>query len=82
MAATSGDQGHSETRMDVINTSDLLWWGVRAAPLFIRGLIVVYHQFLHLHKALDDWYHPEVNLWDLERSTDIKKRKIAGQIKI
>lgn len=67
MTATSGDQGHSEAGMNVINTGDLLRWGLRAAPLLIRCLIVVHHQFLHLNKALDDWYHPEVHLWHLQQ---------------
>lgn len=65
---TSGDQGHGEARVDVINTCDLLWWGLRTAPVLIRCLIVVHHQFLHLYKALDDWYHPEVDLWHLKQS--------------
>lgn len=68
MAATSGDQGNSEAGMDVVNTGDLLWWCLRAAPLLIRGLVVIHYKFLHLNKALDDWYHPEVYVWDLEDS--------------
>lgn len=65
MAAPSGDQSHSETGIDVVNTGELLWWGLRAAPLIIRGLVVVHNQFLHLYKSLDDWCHPEVDLWHL-----------------
>lgn len=72
MAATSGDQSHREARMDVIDAGDLLWWGLGAAPLLIGCLVVVHHQFLHLYKPLDDWYHPEVNLRDLQQDEKIK----------
>lgn len=68
MAATSGDKGHSEAGMDVINTGDLLWGGIGAAPLLIRGLIVVHHQFFYLHEALDDRDHPKVCLWYLNNA--------------
>lgn len=67
MAATSRDQSHGEAWVDVIHTGDLLWWGLRAAPLLIRCVIVVHYQFLNLHKSMDYWYHPVVNLWDLEQ---------------
>lgn len=66
MAAASGDQGHGEARVDVINARDFLQRRLRAAPLFIGCVIVVHHQFLHLYEALDDWYHPEVHFWNLE----------------
>lgn len=68
MAATSGDQGNGEAGMDVVNTGDLLWWRLWTAPLLIRGLIVIHYKFLHLNKALDDWYNPEVHIWDLKDS--------------
>lgn len=68
MAAASGDQGHSKARMDVINTGDFLRRGLRAAPLLIRRIIVVHHQFLHLYEALDDRYYPEVHFWNLEQT--------------
>lgn len=68
MAATPGDQGHSKAGMDVINTGDLLWGSIWAAPFLIRGVIVVHHQFFYLHKALDDGNHPKVCLWHLDNS--------------
>lgn len=65
MAAASGDEGHGETGMDVINTGDLLWRRLGAASVLIRGFVVVHDQFLYLNKSLNDWYDPEVSLWDL-----------------
>lgn len=76
VAATSGDQGHSEAWMDVVDTGDLLWWCLGAAPLLIGCLVVVYHQFLHLYKALDDWCHPEIHLWRLKHSKSVKQREL------
>ena len=68
VTAASGDKTHGEAGMDVIDTGDILRWRLRAAPLLIRGLVVVHHQFLHLYEALDDWNHPKVHLWHLENA--------------
>lgn len=68
MAATSGYESNSEAWMDVVHTGDLLWWGFRAAPLLVRGLVVIHYKFLNLYEALDDWYHPEVHVWDLQHT--------------
>lgn len=67
MAAASRDKGHSETRMNVVDADDLLWRRLGAAPLLVRSLIIVHHQFLHLNKALNDRNHPEIQIWDLKQ---------------
>lgn len=75
MAAPSGDEGHGEARVDVVHTGELLWRGLGTAPLLVRALVVVHHQLLHLHKALNDGCHPEVHLWDLEHSKEGVRQK-------
>lgn len=61
VAASSGDEGHGEARVNIIHTGGFLQRRLRAAPLFIRALVIVHHQLLHLHKALDDRNHPKVH---------------------
>jgi len=37
--------------------------------------VFIHHQFLHLYKALNDRYHPEVYLWDLDCSIGHRKQQ-------
>lgn len=66
--ASSGDEGHGEARVNIIHTGGFLQRRLRAAPLFIRALVIVHHQLLHLHEALDDRNHPKVHLRHLQNS--------------
>lgn len=68
MATAAGDEGHGEARVDVVYTGELLERRVGAVLLLIWALVVVHHQLLHLHKALDDGCHPEVHLWNLQHN--------------
>lgn len=61
--------------MDVVDAGDLFWWGFWAAALLIGRLVVVHHQFLHLHEALDDRDQPGVGIWELQQPTGQNKNK-------
>lgn len=69
MSTASGDEGDREARVDVVHAGHLLQGGVGAALLLLCSIIVVHHQLLHLHEALDDGHHPEVHLRHLDIGT-------------
>lgn len=67
VTAASGNESHSKAWVNVIYTGVLLLkWCLWAAFFLIWALVIVHHQLLHLHKALDYRYHPKVHLRSLQ----------------